>query len=753
MHADDDTPYGGTGNYQNLGDAVAWLRAIAPRSVLDVGCGFGRWGFLCREFLDIWNGRVLRKDWAVRIVGVDAFASNLKEHHRLLYDEVCGERIEEFLARRSDAFDLIILGDVLEHLAKVQGYEVLRESLNRAGYVVLVLPIGEGWPQQSLYENPCERHLAVWQEADILEMRPLVARMYRDYLNRPYLGAVLSRSDPKGLRDKLAAVIPSMSSQLDAVSAHGAERPASSGSQVTMPAVVDGGGLASLHIALVTMEYPPLYGGGIATYAFQAARLLGGAGHQVSVLTQERPGEAPALPNVTVYPVPDPPGVPVRSWEFSWLAENRSRGRDFSRQLGQIHARQPIDVIEVTDYYNEGLFLDVSGLVGRKGRSVPVVTHFHGPRGLMVSLNGATRPPLLNAVEDLALAGAEFRKTYSPLMQDQVNQLWPGAACEFVPAPFSAQEPASGAGGKLPPVSYDFLYFGRLERRKGIEPFAKAIQLLVRQGHQPAVCFIGKDTETAPDEGSMANWLERELRACLGAKLHLLEARPQEELWAFLRQARVLVIPSLWESLGFVVLEGFCSCRPVICSNRAGATYILKGNLAERTLVNVHDIEAFARKLSETLAMSDEDLASWARQLGEATRAEFAPQRVLDRMVRYYRDCVATSSETGKPSAHGPGTPAWRVSLIADLVDKAVAEASEAARLSGELRELGESWQTQCRLIDEQKARIVELEQECGKLWAELRRIAKAWEKRGNIMQEQKVYIEQLERSRKEARP
>ena len=53
---------GGTGNYQNLGEAVEWLRAINPSSVLDVGAGFGRWGFLIREFLEVWIGRYAPED-------------------------------------------------------------------------------------------------------------------------------------------------------------------------------------------------------------------------------------------------------------------------------------------------------------------------------------------------------------------------------------------------------------------------------------------------------------------------------------------------------------------------------------------------------------------------------------------------------------------------------------------------------------------------------------------------------------------
>ncbi len=32
---------------------IDWLVELQPRSVLDIGVGFGKWGFLAREYLDV----------------------------------------------------------------------------------------------------------------------------------------------------------------------------------------------------------------------------------------------------------------------------------------------------------------------------------------------------------------------------------------------------------------------------------------------------------------------------------------------------------------------------------------------------------------------------------------------------------------------------------------------------------------------------------------------------------------------------
>ena len=59
---------------------VHLLRQIQPRSILDVGVGFGKWGHLFREYTDIHESendpaRYPKKNWHVRIDGIEGFAS------------------------------------------------------------------------------------------------------------------------------------------------------------------------------------------------------------------------------------------------------------------------------------------------------------------------------------------------------------------------------------------------------------------------------------------------------------------------------------------------------------------------------------------------------------------------------------------------------------------------------------------------------------------------------------------------------
>lgn len=60
-----------TGVFISVG--LTEIARLRPTSVVDVGCGFGLWGFLCRMYLDVFEGRTYKEDWQVRIEAIEVF--------------------------------------------------------------------------------------------------------------------------------------------------------------------------------------------------------------------------------------------------------------------------------------------------------------------------------------------------------------------------------------------------------------------------------------------------------------------------------------------------------------------------------------------------------------------------------------------------------------------------------------------------------------------------------------------------------
>jgi len=170
---------------------------LKPQSILDVGVGFGRWGFLLRELLDIFRGRYAREEWKTCIDGVEVFESYITPMHRYLYDKIMvgdAEKLVQGMAPNS--YDVIILGDVLEHFEKEQGKDFLNGCCCVVKKAVIVcIPIGKGYPQGTVLGNVDETHRAVWEFVDFENDSRLKQLLkYKEKIKgRPYCVAVLGK--------------------------------------------------------------------------------------------------------------------------------------------------------------------------------------------------------------------------------------------------------------------------------------------------------------------------------------------------------------------------------------------------------------------------------------------------------------------------------------------------------------------------------------------------------------------------------
>src|SRR5512139_1422101 len=95
------------------------VRQLKPRSILDVGVGFGKWGHLFREYTDILEAehdpaRYRREKWQVRIEGIEGHAAYLTPMHDFLYDQIHVGNAA-VLMKGLPKYDLVFLGDIIEH--------------------------------------------------------------------------------------------------------------------------------------------------------------------------------------------------------------------------------------------------------------------------------------------------------------------------------------------------------------------------------------------------------------------------------------------------------------------------------------------------------------------------------------------------------------------------------------------------------------------------------------------------------------
>jgi hypothetical protein len=146
------------------------VRQLRPRSILDVGVGFGKWGHLFREYTDINEAerdpaRYQRDHWQLRLDGIEGHAPYLTEMHRFLYNELHVGDARDILPRLP-IYDVVFLGDIIEHFDKEAGVALLQVARAHAGRAVIVSTPRFETDQGDLCGNELERHRSLWSARD-----------------------------------------------------------------------------------------------------------------------------------------------------------------------------------------------------------------------------------------------------------------------------------------------------------------------------------------------------------------------------------------------------------------------------------------------------------------------------------------------------------------------------------------------------------------------------------------------------------
>jgi SAM-dependent methyltransferase len=142
---------------------IEWIKWVLdlkqPKTVLDIGAGAGKYGRLVKEVLP-----------DAEVTGVEIWGPYVKQFGLdEIYDTVhiCDARIYPFFS-----YDMVFLGDVLEHMTRSEATDIWRKVSRSAKYAVVSIPIVH-FPQGDFEGNPFEIHVEDhWTHDEVLEYFP-----------------------------------------------------------------------------------------------------------------------------------------------------------------------------------------------------------------------------------------------------------------------------------------------------------------------------------------------------------------------------------------------------------------------------------------------------------------------------------------------------------------------------------------------------------------------------------------------------
>jgi SAM-dependent methyltransferase len=135
--------------YQDL------LQRIAPKVVLDIGIGRGKYADLTRA-----------AGSSARLIGIEAQADYLEPFGLTQkYDDIEVRDAADLDGYDPDTcYDLVIIGDCIEHMPKSKALDLLNFLVYRSGYIFIVAPAFAYYPIGQMART--EAHISIWSEHD-----------------------------------------------------------------------------------------------------------------------------------------------------------------------------------------------------------------------------------------------------------------------------------------------------------------------------------------------------------------------------------------------------------------------------------------------------------------------------------------------------------------------------------------------------------------------------------------------------------
>ena len=178
------------------------------------------------------------------------------------------------------------------------------------------------------------------------------------------------------------------------------------------------------------------------------------------------------------------------------------------------------------------------------------------------------------------------------------------------------------------PDAHDFVFIGEFRELKGISYLLEALVKVSAENGRPATLAMAGDGPDAERFKSRITTLG------LGDRVSLLGVRPVR---AVLTRGRVVVVPSLAESLPYVVLEAVAAGLPVVATRVGGIPEIF-GPTA-KSLVPPADSGTLRAAMQRALIAASEARAE-AGERREYARTQFSLSRMAEAIEALYRDAV-----------------------------------------------------------------------------------------------------------------
>lgn len=253
---------------------------------------------------------------------------------------------------------------------------------------------------------------------------------------------------------------------------------------------------------------------------------------------------------------------------------------------------------------------------------------------------------VMKHVADYSIRQADVLRAISDATAEQLRRRAPTKAIVQFPAWTDFETFLRSGANREAEFSDTILFVGVLIPLKGIHHLINAFSLIAAHFPSVQLSIVGKAENKAYAEG-----LKTQVsKLALNDRVHFMEPVAQSELAERMSKAAVVVLPSLSEGLGRVIIEAMATGTPAIGSRVGGIPELIEDEYSG-FLIPPADERALADKLRWILEHRDD-----ARAMGERARVFAAQHFSTAQYLHGYRRIFEMTTLISQQRNHAPVT-------------------------------------------------------------------------------------------------
>jgi glycosyltransferase involved in cell wall biosynthesis len=399
-----------------------------------------------------------------------------------------------------------------------------------------------------------------------------------------------------------------------------------------------------MKIWLLTSEFPPSYGGGISTYCNETVNMFCAYNHEITVITQDFQVAKLTIEERERYQIVR--FNPNNYFTKSFLGYEANLSYAFTHAIKELIGIEGIpDIIESQEYMGIAYYLlQYKGLKYPLFKDLKVALTLHAPSFLYWEYNKMPLYQLpyfwVGEMEKACIRSADLLISPSKYLVDELTTRVKITDLDIQvlknPFTYIGKDDTAFIKNKI-------VFFGKLIPQKGCLELLSYFKRLWDTGFEYSLLMIGGGDHLYHPEGiDMIDYIKQLYKPYIQSKkLIFTGALPPKAITEHVKDAHVIVIPSIVDNLPYTVPEVMSLGKIVLASKQGGQAEIIEDGV-DGFLFDHAEPSSFEQRLKFILSLPDELIKQIGDKAINKIKNEFDYKKIYETKIELFQKLIKT---------------------------------------------------------------------------------------------------------------